>query len=242
MPERLPVLRAALTAQGSRVVEALAAADDQVPTGCAGWTVADLDRHLGAVVGSLAAALSSPVGGSADAGIVGWAEALPALAGVLDEAARADGPRLVDVLPDALVAVDAALPSDVVQQRTGRHTAADATLFRLVELVVHGRDLPSPVPPDRAALKPVVKALAGLLAERAPGRHVELRVPPFAAVQCVEGPRHTRGTPPNVVEVDPVAFVELAAGRVPWADAAADGRVRTWGDRADLSAWLPLLG
>jgi hypothetical protein len=65
-------------------------------------------------------------------------------------------------------------------------------------------------------------------------------VPPFAAVQCVEGPRHTRGTPPNVVEADPVAFVELCTGRLAWVDAVRDGRVRTWGDRADLSAWLPL--
>ena len=111
----------------------------------------------------------------------------------------------------------------------------------LLELVVCGRDLPEPVPPDRRALRLAVKALAELLAERAPGKHVEARIPPYAAVQCVEGPRHTRGTPPNVVEADPVAFVELCTGRLAWADAAADGRVRTWGDRADLSPWLPLL-
>ena len=67
------------------------------------------------------------------------------------------------------------------------------------------------------------------------------RVPQYAAVQCVETPRHTRGTPPNVVEVEPVAFVELCTGRLAWADAARDGRVTTWGDRADLSPWLPLL-
>ena len=95
--------------------------------------------------------------------------------------------------------------------------------------------------PVRADLALAVRGLADRLAQQAPGRHVEARVPPYAAVQCVEGPRHTRGTPPNVVEVDPVAFVELCTGRVPWADAAADGRVRTWGDRADLSRWLPLL-
>ena len=85
-----------------------------------------------------------------------------------------------------------------------------------------------------------VRLLARSLATRAPGRSVELRVPPHVAVQCVEGPRHTRGTPPNVVEADPVAFVELCTGRLTWAEAAADGRVRTWGDRADLSPWLPL--
>lgn len=93
---------------------------------------------------------------------------------------------------------------------------------------------------DRPDLALAVRGLADRLAEAAPGHHVEARVPPFAAVQCVEGPRHTRGTPPNVVEADPLAFVELCAGRLAWSEAVRDGRVRTWGDRADLSAWLPL--
>lgn len=93
---------------------------------------------------------------------------------------------------------------------------------------------------EKPDLALAVRGLAERLAAVAPGRHVEVRVPPFTAVQCVEGPRHTRGTPPNVVEVEPVAFVELCAGRLAWADAARDGRVKTWGDRADLSPWLPL--
>ncbi|MCU1692546.1 MAG: hypothetical protein JWM64_1637 [Frankiales bacterium] len=92
----------------------------------------------------------------------------------------------------------------------------------------------------RAAVGLAVRGLAERLAELAPGHHVELRVPPYAAVQCVEGPRHTRGTPPNVVEAEPLAWVQLCAGELGWADAVADGRVRTWGDRADLSPWLPL--
>lgn len=93
---------------------------------------------------------------------------------------------------------------------------------------------------DKADLALAVRGLAGQLAEAAPGHHVEARIPPYAAVQCVEGPRHTRGTPPNVVEAEPVAFVELCAGRLDWTEAVRDGRVRTWGDRADLSPWLPL--
>jgi hypothetical protein len=93
---------------------------------------------------------------------------------------------------------------------------------------------------ERADLALAVRGLAEQLAAAAPGQHVEARVPPYTAVQCVAGPRHTRGTPPNVVEADPVAFVQLCAGRLSWADAVRDGRVRTWGDRADLSAWLPL--
>jgi hypothetical protein len=95
--------------------------------------------------------------------------------------------------------------------------------------------------PPRPALALAVRGLAERLAERAPGHHVELRVPPFTAVQCVAGPRHTRGTPPNVVEVDAVPFVALCTGRLAWHAATADGRIRTWGDRADLSRWLPLL-
>lgn len=78
------------------------------------------------------------------------------------------------------------------------------------------------------------------LAEVAPGRSVEVRVPPDGAVQAVEGPRHTRGTPPNVVETDPVTWLELATGALMWADAVATGRVRASGERADLTSWLPL--
>lgn len=92
----------------------------------------------------------------------------------------------------------------------------------------------------RPELALAVRGLAERLAAEVPGAHVELRVPPYAAVQCVAGPKHTRGTPPNVVEVAPQAFVELCTGRLAWADAARDGRVKTWGDRADLSAHLPL--
>ncbi len=65
-------------------------------------------------------------------------------------------------------------------------------------------------------------------------------MPPYGAVQCVAGPRHTRGTPPNVVETDPVTWVEVACGRLAWAEAVAQGRVSASGHRTDLSAYLPL--
>jgi hypothetical protein len=96
----------------------------------------------------------------------------------------------------------------------------------------------TPVP---EALRAATRSLLGELAARAPGRAVEVRVPPYAAVQCVEGPRHTRGTPPNLVEMDPVTWVRLAAGQTSWADAVASGAVRASGVRADLTAYLPLL-
>ena len=86
-----------------------------------------------------------------------------------------------------------------------------------------------------------MRSLAGMLAAKYPGRSVEVRVPPFAAVQCIAGPRHTRGTPPNVVETDPVTFLLLATGRADWSQALAAGQVRASGNRADLSEQLPLL-
>jgi hypothetical protein len=94
--------------------------------------------------------------------------------------------------------------------------------------------------PDPAEVPAAVRATLGWLAQTHPGRSVEIRVPPLGAVQAVEGPRHTRGTPPNVVETDPSTWLGLVSGRVGWADAVADGRVRASGTRADLSALLPL--
>ena len=79
------------------------------------------------------------------------------------------------------------------------------------------------------------------LAERAPGHTVEVRVPPFGAVQAVEGPRHTRGTPPNVVETDARTWLALATGELAFSAALADGRVHASGTRTDLSDHLPLV-
>src|ERR687893_1831707 len=96
--------------------------------------------------------------------------------------------------------------------------------------------------PGRAELAQAVRLSLRSLAQVAPGGTVEVRVPPFAAVQCVAGPRHTRGTPPNVVETDPRTWLELATGRLRWADAAAAGRIAVSGTRAgDVAGWLPLV-
>lgn len=96
------------------------------------------------------------------------------------------------------------------------------------------------VAPSRTDHATAVRYLLQLLAERAPGNSVEVRVPPFGAVQVVEGPRHTRGTPPNVVETDPATWIGLATGQVQWTDAAAAGRIHASGTRADISDLLPL--
>ena len=93
---------------------------------------------------------------------------------------------------------------------------------------------------DPATLATAVRFTLDELGALAPGRSVEVRVPPFGAVQCVEGPRHTRGTPPNVVEADPETWLRLATGVRPWAEALADGRLRVSGTRAHLDGLLPL--
>jgi uncharacterized SCP-like protein len=94
--------------------------------------------------------------------------------------------------------------------------------------------------PERAALRDATRALLAELSRRAPGRSVEVRIPPFGAIQCVAGPRHTRGTPPNVVETDPVTWLLVATDRVRWVDAVRDGRIRASGIRTDLTEFLPL--
>jgi hypothetical protein len=94
---------------------------------------------------------------------------------------------------------------------------------------------------DRTTLALAVRYTLQLLAEQAPGGTVEVRVPPHGAVQCVEGPKHTRGTPPNVIETDAATWLALATGDLSWTDARATGRVRASGQRADLDGLLPVL-
>jgi len=86
----------------------------------------------------------------------------------------------------------------------------------------------------------LTKHFLATLAERAPGTSVEVRVPPYAAVQCIPGVRHTRGTPPAVVETDADTWIALATGETTWHEATATGRIVASGERTDLSAYLPL--
>lgn len=96
--------------------------------------------------------------------------------------------------------------------------------------------------PPRTQLAEAVRLTARSLAAIAPGGSVEVRVPPFVAVQCVEGLRHTRGTPPNVVETDPRSWLLLVAGLAEFDALAASGAVDASGSRAaDIAHWLPLV-
>ena len=100
--------------------------------------------------------------------------------------------------------------------------------------------LDSGTEPERGALRSAARFLLHELERVSPGRSVEIRVVPVAAVQAVAGPRHTRGTPPNVVETDPLTWFKLATGRVGWDEALRTGSVLASGARSDLSAYLPL--
>ncbi len=153
----------------------------------------------------------------------------------LDQAIRDLRLRLAEPLPA------------VIDTPRGPSTTDDFLTTRIIELITHSDDLSrslpdrEPVRLERSAMAVALRCLCSMLAERYPGRSVEVRVPPFAAVQCIPGPRHTRGTPPNVVETEPLTFLRLATGRLAWAAAVATGQVRASGNRADLSEQLPLL-
>lgn len=94
---------------------------------------------------------------------------------------------------------------------------------------------------DDSAVRVATRGLLERLATGAPGSAVEVRVPPYAAVQCIGGVRHTRGTPPAVVETDARTWLELATGRRTWSEAVAGGTVTASGERSDLSPYLPLV-
>lgn len=94
--------------------------------------------------------------------------------------------------------------------------------------------------PARPALADAVRTTARFLAAEHPGGAVELRVPPFVAVQCIEGLNHRRGTPPNVVEMSPRTWLQLATGRRTWDEVAAAGELTASGSRADLGDVLPV--
>jgi uncharacterized protein (TIGR03083 family) len=177
------------------------------------------------------------------------------MASTQEESAGLTGPEVVARLESSIDDLAAALDGDVqlsraIMTRRGPTTIEDYLAARIVELVVHTDDLNRSVPEvapaslQRSALARCTRTLAGILAGRNPGRTVEARIPPYAAVQCAigdPGPTHTRGTPPNVVETDPVTFLRLATGRIAWDEAIASGTVHASGLRANLSPALPLL-
>lgn len=230
------------------------------PSVLPGWTVADLGAHLLLVANSVTA-LTPAEKGTVPLSIIEYISRYAAAADTISEqthhvAATAEtgsatGQGLATMLTEKVARaaeVAGAIPPDaVVLARRGPIRLADYLATRAVEVAVHADDLARSVPDvaepqlPRDCTRLAVRTLLDVLADKAPGRAVEVRVPPIGAVQCVEGPRHTRGTPSNVVEMDATTWLRLAAGRITWPDAVSTGRVGASGGRADLSALLPLL-
>ncbi|WP_327290379.1 maleylpyruvate isomerase family mycothiol-dependent enzyme [Streptomyces sp. NBC_01198] len=225
------------------------------PSGLPGWDVRTLVAHVARQVDLLGALLAGPrpAPGAKLTGLDAWTQETGPMAAKLDASTREAEQAMGDPVAAMEAAVDGlgglreeALRSGrALAEPFGGMRALDFTVTRLVELVVHGDDLARAtghaVAFDRQALAAVVRLLADALAAKAPGNAVEVRVPPYAAVQCVEGPRHTRGTPPNVVETDPLTWIRLATGRTAWSEALAAAAVAASGERADLGPYLPVM-
>jgi uncharacterized protein (TIGR03083 family) len=225
------------------------------PSALEGWTVLELAVHVANVPASAAriigdgASIERPM--SLGDYTAGWAASAAGIAEVAVQDATGQAPDQVLALWDegnrTLADVAPGLAGDlVVRAQRGPLRIGDYLATRVNELVVHAGDLSrsvssvEPVAVDKQALAVSCRMLATILSDRNPGHSVEVRVPPYAAVQVIEGPRHTRGTPANVVETDPATWVLIAAGRLPYADAVSQGLVAASGQRADLGPYLPL--
>ncbi|MCC9155896.1 maleylpyruvate isomerase family mycothiol-dependent enzyme [Streptomyces parvulus] len=249
--------RAAVLAQFQNVraaVRTLTPGQLALPTRLGDWTVRELVAHVGMALTAVDRLLDEPEPARQDGRLLDWPSAIAADADAIAGTARrlaADHPdldaHLADVERRFTECLDTHPGGRLLPTSAGALPLADYVVTRTVELVVHTDDLTAAVPGldiplDRQALAAATRLLADALAARAPGASTEVRIPPYAVVQCVEGPRHTRGTPPNVVETDPLTWVRLAAGRLTWKDAVAGAKLSASGERADLGALLPLLG
>lgn len=221
-----------------------------------GWTVSDLAAHLWLTAHSITSMPLAPTGTSAIT-IGEYISGYAAGEAEIDDLTRMSvgGPErtiaevrqaMVDELAKARDLVSTLSPDQIVEGRRGRLPLADYLRTRAIEIAVHADDLarsvPEVTPPDlpRATERMAVRTLLDVLAHTAPGRSVEVRIPPYAAVQCIAGPRHSRGTPSNVIETDPTTWLRVATGRTSWSDANASGAISASGSRADLEAYLPL--
>jgi uncharacterized protein (TIGR03083 family) len=249
--------RAALRAQVRAIGAVVAALDDaqlDLPTRLGDWRVRELVAHLAGALDAVPRFLAAPDDGRSALSPVDWAlGTVDAATGIADDAreraaAAGDARRAFAEAAEAVRAeLDAAHePARRVVYQRGAMLLDEYLVTRLVETVVHADDLADALsleafPHDRHALASACRLLADALAAKAPGGAVELRVPPFAVVQCVEGPRHTRGTPPNVVETSPLPWIRLATGRLSWADAVDVAELTASGERSDLSSLLPVM-
>lgn len=247
-------IRTAVLAQFGNVREAVGALEPEqlaLPTRLGSWTVRELAAHLTMALGGATRFLAMPEPAAREVALLDWPFATASAAAQVDEASRGfAGQDLRELYARTLAGFEEALPDvtagRLMPTRFGAMTLDDFMVTRTVELVVHTDDLNDAVPGldvpyDRQALAACTRLLADALAVKAPGGAVEVRIPPFAVVQCVAGPRHTRGTPPNVVETDPLTWIRLATGRTEWKSALDAAKVGASGERADLAALLPVM-
>lgn len=247
-------IRTAVLAQFGNVREAVGALEPEqlaLPTRLGSWTVRELAAHLTMALGGATRFLAMPEPAAREVALLDWPFATASAAAQVDEASRAfAGQDLRELYARTLAGFEEALPDvtagRLMPTRFGAMALDDFLVTRTVELVVHTDDLNDAVPDldvpyDRQALAACTRLLADALAVKAPGGAVEVRIPPFAVVQCVAGPRHTRGTPPNVVETDPLTWIRLATGRTEWTSALDAAKVGASGERADLAALLPVM-
>ena len=249
-------IRAAVLSQFGHVragISGLAPGQLGLPTRLGAWTVRDLAAHISMTVDSVSVALEREEPPAAEVTLLDYPLLTASLAPAIAEGSRALAERAPDLtalfarteerITDSLATAPGTRP---LALRAGSMRLSDYLVTRTVELVVHTDDLNAAVPGldlpiERQALAACTRLLADTLAVRAPGGSTEVRIPPYAVVQCVEGPRHTRGTPPNVVETDPLTWIRLATGRLDWRTALDEAKLSASGERADLSALLPVL-
>jgi uncharacterized protein (TIGR03083 family) len=250
-------IRKAVQAQLRNVQEAVRTLSPEqlaLPTRLGEWTVRELVAHIGMAVTAVHRALDRPAPARQDAVLLDWPLATAASSAAIDDFTRGLAEQhpdldayLTDVDRTLTELLDGRPGSRLLETNVGALPLDDYLVTRTVELVVHTDDLNAAVPGldipyDRQALAACTRLLADTLAVKAPGGSTEVRVPPYAVVQCVEGPKHTRGTPPNVVETDPLTWLRLATGRLTWTDALDEAKVSASGERADLGGLLPLMG
>jgi uncharacterized protein (TIGR03083 family) len=226
------------------------------PSAVEGWTVRELVAHFGLVANTIVATAARVI----DERPIRLGDYIASYADVAE--GIYERTREVAVSDTFLFAMDASAEqaqsalravegNPVVGAPRGPIRWVDFLRTRCIELTVHTDDLVrsaaavgvdgSGPTMSRPCLQVSTRALADVLRWRAPGRSVEVRVPPFTAVQCIAGVSHKRGTPPAVVETDPVTFCRLAAGRTTWSSAAASGALQFSGLRTDLTPYFPLL-
>ena len=249
-------IRKAVQAQLGNVregVRVLSAEQWALPTRLGEWSVRELVAHVGMAVTAVHRALDRPAPARQDATVLDWPFATAANSAAIADFTRGIAERhpdldahLTDVDRTLTELLDTHPGTRLLETNAGAMPLADYLVTRTVELVVHTDDLNAAVPgldipQDRQALAACTRLLADALAVKAPGGSTEVRIPPYAVVQCVEGPKHTRGTPPNVVETDPLTWIRLATGRVSWRDALDAAKVGASGERADLGALLPIM-